>query len=205
MMQRRNHGSTDGAPMTRSPAAPPPAPAPGDPLPGPSRPLPPVPLVRRLAAVAYEGLLLSAVLLCAGFLLAPMVAIRSGTPPVGPLPLPAAPARVLLFAALFGVGALYCCWMWTGGRRTLPMKTWRIRLTLRDGAHLDRRSAIVRYLAAWIGPLLALLAYLALKPTGQARYALWLLALNYAWAWADPERQFLHDRIAGTRIARDRG
>ena len=32
------------------------------------------------------------------------------------------------------VGALYFCWSWTGGRRTLPMKTWRLRLTRRDGA-----------------------------------------------------------------------
>ena len=30
------------------------------------------------------------------------------------------------------------------------------------------------------------------------------LALNYLAAFVDPERQFLHDRIAGTRIVQDR-
>ena len=29
------------------------------------------------------------------------------------------------------------------------------------------------------------------------------LAINFLWAGVDPERQFLHDRIAGTRILRD--
>jgi len=35
---------------------------------------------------------------------------------------------------------------------------------------------------------------------GYARSAVGLLALNYAWALVDPDRQFLHDRIAGTRL-----
>jgi uncharacterized RDD family membrane protein YckC len=26
------------------------------------------------------------------------------------------------------------------------------------------------------------------------------VAFNFLWAFVDPERQFLHDRIAGTRI-----
>jgi uncharacterized RDD family membrane protein YckC len=159
--------------------------------------------MRRLASVAYEALLLGAVLLGAGFLLAPWVSPTGGTTASGPVPLPASTARLTLFAALIGVAALYFCWSWTGGRRTLPMKTWRLRLTRRDGAPVDRRSAVIRYAVAWVGPALALGAYIALKPTGAARYALWLAGLNYAWAWIDPDRQFLHDRIAGTRIVRD--
>jgi uncharacterized RDD family membrane protein YckC len=27
-----------------------------------------------------------------------------------------------------------------------------------------------------------------------------LLAVNYGWALLDPDRRFLHDRIAGTRL-----
>jgi uncharacterized RDD family membrane protein YckC len=168
-----------------------------------ARAITPASLARRLASVAYEGLLLGAVLLALGFLLAPWVSPRSGAPAGGLLPLPAMPARMLLFAAVCGVGALYFCWSWTGGRRTLPMKTWHLRLTRSDGTPVGRRSAAIRYLAAGIGPALALLAYAALKPAGEARHALWLMALNYAWAGIDPDRLFLHDRIAGTRIVRD--
>jgi len=34
---------------------------------------------------------------------------------------------------------------------------------------------------------------------------LWLVVagFNFLWAAVDPDRQFLHDRIAGTRIVRD--
>jgi len=166
-------------------------------------PRPPASLARRLAALGYEVLLLSAVLLSAGFLLAPFVSPAPEAAVARPLPIPDPTARVLSFAALFAVGALYFGWSWTAGRRTLPMKTWRIRLTRRDGAVVDRKTALIRYCATWIGPGLALLGYVALKPTGQGRYALLLIALNYLWALADPDRQFLHDRIAGTRIGLD--
>ena len=139
-------------------------------------------------------------LLIAGFLLAPVV---SPAPAAAErlLPVPALPARIASFAAMFGVGALYFGWSWSGGRRTLPMKTWRMRLVPREGrAAVTFRTALVRYCAAWIGPALALGAYAALAPTGHPRTALWLAAFNYAWAWVDPDRAFLHDRLAGTRI-----
>jgi uncharacterized RDD family membrane protein YckC len=161
----------------------------------------PAPLARRLAAVAYEALVLSALLLMAGFVLAPAVSPGPTAVVQGTWPVPSLAARILSFAAMFGVGALYFGWSWTGGRRTLPMKTWRMRLVMRDGrAAVTPGTALIRYCAAWVGPGLALLAYAALTPTGHARGALWLAAFNYAWAWVDPDRAFLHDRIAGTRI-----
>jgi uncharacterized RDD family membrane protein YckC len=105
---------------------------------------------------------------------------------------------------LFAVGALYYGWSWTAGRRTLPMKTWRLRITRTNGTALPVRTALVRYVAAWTGPALALLAYVALRSSGLGAHALWLIALNYLWAFVDPDRRFLHDRVAGTRIIDDR-
>jgi uncharacterized RDD family membrane protein YckC len=94
-------------------------------------------------------------------------------------------------------------WCWTGGRRTLPMKTWRMRIADADGGPPGARTALLRYLAAWIGPLLALVGYAFLRERGLGALALGLAGLNFLWAAADPDRQFLHDRIAGTRIVRD--
>ena len=159
-------------------------------------------LPRRLAALGYEALLVAALFMLVGFLTAPLTfpaAAGSGAT----LHTPDIRGRALSFTAVFAAGALYCGWSWTGGRRTLPMKTWRLALVRSDGSAVDRRVALVRYLAAWIGPAFAVAAYLALRPTGHGAQALWLLAVNYLWAFIDGDHRFLHDRIAGTRIVDD--
>jgi uncharacterized RDD family membrane protein YckC len=162
--------------------------------------VPEAPLPRRVAALAYEFVLYAALILLVGFLTIPL------SPPAAPgesaLRIPDLPARALSFALVFGAGGAYYVASWTGGRRTLPMKTWRLRLVRVGGRAVGRREALVRYLAAWIGPTLALAVYVALRPWGQGAHALWLVAFNYLWALVDPDRRFLHDRLAGTRIIR---
>jgi uncharacterized RDD family membrane protein YckC len=165
---------------------------------------PPVPsprasLARRLGALLYESLLLLAIVFVASFLALPLISpghLRSADA----LTVPALPERVALFCILFAILAWYFVWSWTGGRRTLPMKTWRIKLVLANGQSLPAKVALLRYLAAWIGPALALATYAVLYRYGFGANALWLIAFNFLWAFVDPERQFLHDRIAGTRI-----
>ena len=82
------------------------------------------------------------------------------------------------------------------------MRTWRLALRNADGTSPSPARALCRYLAWWIGPACAIGAYLALRPLGHGRWALAALAINYAWALIDSDRQFLHDRIAGTRLVR---
>lgn len=158
-------------------------------------PLALAPLRRRCASLAYELLLLAALVLVTGFALLPLV-----TPGQAGLAVPGLPQRVFLFCAYFAVLAWYFTWSWSAGRRTLPMKTWRLALVLMDGSPLPTRTALLRYLATWIGPGLALAAYGALHSLGWGAHAAWLVAFNFLWALVDPARQFLHDRIAGTRI-----
>jgi len=155
------------------------------------------PLMRRYAALGYEGLLLAAIVLIVGFLTLP--ATLAGNPG-GALALPPLPVRAFSGCLVFAAAGLYFTWCWTGGRRTLPMKTWRLVLVRADGHTVDGRTAVIRYLGAWIGPLAALAAYAALQPSRLAAHAAWLLAIGYLWPIVDRERQFLHDRIAGTRI-----
>ena len=164
--------------------------------------LPDASLPRRLGALTYEALLLAALILVVGFLTVPL----AGPPPgrwVGPA-IPSTPGRVFSACLVFAALGAYFAWSWSGGRRTLPMQTWGLRLERRDGARIEARTALTRYVAAWIGPASALAVYLALDPAGLGAHAVWLVALNFLWAWVDPDRQFLHDRIAGTRIVRAR-
>jgi len=154
-------------------------------------------LARRLASLVYEGLIVAAIVLLAGFALTPLMSpsVSPGTAPV----LPGSRGRTAGFVALVAILGAYFAWCWTAGRRTLPMKTWRLRLVGPTGAPLATARAIARYGAAWIGPAIAVAAY----ASTHSRYAALALALGYAWALVDPDRRFLHDRLAGTRIVLD--
>jgi uncharacterized RDD family membrane protein YckC len=94
--------------------------------------------------------------------------------------LPATLARPLLQLFLLVISAAYFIYCWTHSGQTLPMKTWRIRIVTRDGLAPDKKRAALRYVCA--------LASIALVGAG------------FWWALLDREGQFLHDRLAGTRI-----
>jgi uncharacterized RDD family membrane protein YckC len=159
-------------------------------------------LLPRLGAALYEALLVTALAFLTGFVLLPLVSPGTAANATQ-LTVPPVPARVALFCILFSVIASYFVWSWTGGRRTLPMKTWRMRVARADGGPPGAKTALLRYLAAWIGPALAVVGYALLRERGAGMLALVLLGFNFLWAGVDPDRQFLHDRIAGTRIVRD--
>jgi uncharacterized RDD family membrane protein YckC len=76
--------------------------------------------------------------------------------------------------------AMYFVYCWTRGGQTLAMKTWRIRLAQADGTPIGPRQAAARFLLALWGVL--------------------LLGIGFWWALIDRDRQFLHDRISGTRL-----
>lgn len=102
---------------------------------------------------------------------------------------------------LFLVIGFYFVWFWMRGQ-TLPMKTWRLRLVTADGLPLTLRHAVMRYLLAWLWFLPGLAVACAIQAQGWAVVAL-LLTNVLAWALTarlDPRGQFLHDRLAGTRV-----
>jgi uncharacterized RDD family membrane protein YckC len=78
------------------------------------------------------------------------------------------------------VMAGYFIGFWTHGGQTLPMKTWRLRVVRADGAPLSTARALHRFAIAVLGSL--------------------ALGLGFLWAVVDRDRQFLHDRLAGTRL-----
>jgi len=157
-------------------------------------------LSRRLAALLYEALLVTAIVFVLGFAMLPLVTPRATG---AELVVPPLPARVALFCAVFAVLAGYFTWSWSEGRRTLAQKSWRLSLVGPQGVRLRTRTALARYLAGWIGPALAVLAYLALHARGLSAHAAWLVGLNFLFALVDRDRQFLHDRIAGTFVVQD--
>lgn len=126
---------------------------------------------RRLASMAYDTLLMAAALLI--LLVLPHVLIGAFTHRL------ATPA--LLQAHFFVALLLYFGWFWTHGGQTLAMKTWRLKLTDAGGGPIRPGQAMLRYVAAYPSLLLG--------------------GVGIFWALFDRDGQFLHDRIAGTRIS----
>lgn len=157
--------------------------------------------MRRLAASLYEIWLLAALALVVGFALLPVLTAAPSRPAEElALPLLNPASQAISFACLFAVLGAYCAWGWSGGRRTLPMKTWRLAMESTGAAPVSIARAALRYAACWIGPALAIVTYAGLRPGGHARWAMALLAFNYAWVVLNSDRQFLHDHVAGTRL-----
>jgi len=86
--------------------------------------------------------------------------------------------QIYLLGVLFAYFSLF--WMRSG--QTLAMKTWRIRLVDRNGKLISLKQALMRFILAFLG--------------------LGLFGLSIVWALFDRDRQFLHDRLAGTRLVR---
>jgi uncharacterized RDD family membrane protein YckC len=160
--------------------------------------LPRAGLWRRFGGFVHELLFLVAYLFIVGLVFAAFSgeSMSAGRPQIltGPI---AVFQQLYLFVT---IGA-YFIFFWIRGRRTLAFKTWQLRLVCaHDSASAPTlKRAVVRYLATWIGPALALLVYVTIA--GKAG-PLWILALfaNFIWALVDADRQFLHDRIARTRV-----
>lgn len=165
----------------------------------PAPDLPRAGLPRRIASLGYETLLAAAIVLAGGFLAAPLVT-PAGNVPGNALALPGPTGRWVGFALVYALLGAYFVRCWSGGRRTLPMKTWRMRLVRDDDSgEVGFRRALARYLAAGIGPALAAAAY-AWAPSAWVGA---IAAVGWVWALADPKRAFLHDRMAGTRLVAD--
>jgi len=75
---------------------------------------------------------------------------------------------------------VYFSWQWHARGQTLPMKTWKIRLETRGGKGVPVAQALLR-------------AILSVPCYG-------LFGATVLWALVDRENQFLHDRLAGTRL-----
>ena len=148
---------------------------------------------RRFASMMYEGVLLFAVVFLAGYLFDTLTQSRSG--------LTLRNVRQLVLFLAIGVYFLMC---WRYGGQTLPMKTWNIRLVDRDGHTPTFKRLVLRYILLWPIPLLAaLLVQGASLLTGYSSIDMLIVFAPFTvfiWTWFDPQGQFLHDRLLGTRL-----
>ena len=154
------------------------------------------PLVRRMAAFLYEGVLLFGVLAFTGLVYGVLVHQTSGIE-----------KRPGLMAVCFAVLGIYFIGLWTRAGQTLAMKTWHLRVLTDRGLPLSPRRALARYLASyvWFMPPLLLAGALDLPSAGAifGVLAAWI-ALYALAALLHPRRQFWHDWLCDTAIVTSR-
>ena len=127
-------------------------------------------LIRRLAAIVYDSLLIGALLFLAT---TPFIAARGGEPAeIGDNLV----YRLVLAIVIYG----FFVGFWTRTGRTLGMQSWGLQLETREGGKPTLAKASIRFFAAilsWI-------------PAG----------LGFLWQLWDKDKLAWHDRISGTRL-----
>jgi uncharacterized RDD family membrane protein YckC len=152
-------------------------------------PAPTIP--RRLISMVYETLLGFAVLFLP-FLIFEVATHASHAPAVEH-------ARQALAFLVLGA---YFIHQWSRQGQTLAMKTWRIKVIRPGHSHLSLQTAVVRYLLSWMWIVPAALVCLVFGlQHWQALGAIGVGVLLWsATALFDKDRQFLHDKLTGTRL-----
>ncbi len=132
-------------------------------------------LLRRLAAILYDTLLVFGLLLLATMVVTLPVGILAGEAASQALP-----GNLLFRLWLALVPPAFFLLFWLKGGQTLGMRSWRLRVVRSDGAALTLSDALKRLLGALLS---------------------WLpLGLGYLWILVDRDRLAWHDRLSGTRL-----
>ena len=133
-------------------------------------------LLRRLGAILYDSMLVTAVVFAAFALLYLPLAVGFGMVDINYT----GQYKYLFFLYMLIVAVGFHIWFWTHGGQTLGMRTWSMRLFSNDGGSVSTRQALIRYLVAVISMLAC--------------------GLGFLWSLFDREKRSWHDMASGTRL-----
>lgn len=139
-------------------------------------------LLRRLAAIFYDSLLLASVLLFATalFLALTMLILVPLTKQFSMVNLVESNLLPFFQIYLFGVSFIYFAWFWLHGGQTVGMKAWSIQLQSIDGKKMTWGQAFKRFMTAIIS---------------------WLvLGLGFFWVLWEKEGRSWHDLASQTQL-----
>lgn len=145
--------------------------------------------------MVYESLLLFGIVFIAGWIFDTLTESRH-----------ALTLRHSRQAWLFLIIGAYFTFFWCRAGQTLAMQTWRIRLVATSGGAIAERvplsRGVMRYLLAWLWflPALVIDSVFGLKGWPSISVITVGMLIWLATVRINPDRQFLHDRLAGTRL-----
>ena len=99
-------------------------------------------LLRRVAAICYDLLLVLAILMTLAFA---VIMLRAGNA-IGS-------GSVWFQLLLLATWCMYFCWSWTHGGQTIGMRAWRLRLQTRAGTAAGWGAALLRFVCAGLSAL----------------------------------------------------
>jgi len=133
---------------------------------------------RRLAAMTYDALLLTAISIAYYAIAVALNVLFQGAPPQGEK-IQWGHWNWLVFIGWLSCMFSFYCFFWKKTGQTLGMRAWRMRVIGAEDS-LTLKQCLLR-------------CALALP-------SLLLLGLGYVWLWFDPQRITFHDRFSNTRV-----
>jgi uncharacterized RDD family membrane protein YckC len=130
-------------------------------------------IMRRLGAMAYDGILLSAV--C--FVAAALFGIAAGS-----MAIPQGNVKIFFQFYLLSVSFVFYGWFWVHGGQTLGLRAWSLRVVRRDGSSMTWGQAALRFVSAMFS---------------------WMtFGLGIVWVLFDRQHLAWHDRLSQTYVVR---
>jgi len=136
---------------------------------------------RRIAAIAYDALLMIAIAFVVTnlYLIIYHLFVGLGPEPLNPLLL-----NTTLFPLLLATNCGFLLWFWLNGGRTLGMRAWHLKIVSESDQAITVKQALLRLC----------FAPLSFLPFG----------LGFWFCWIDPQGLSWHDRLSKTRLVLDR-
>lgn len=136
-------------------------------------------IMRRFAAMVYDSLLIMAISILYGAIMAGINVAIKGAPAAGERITWGVFGGVVFIGWIITIG-LFFCYFWHKSGQTLGMKTWRMKIVKQE--NLDRPSYLQCVIRCLCAP-----------------FSLCLLGAGYWLMYTNPERQTAHDKISKTR------
>lgn len=171
----------------------------------PAAPLPttgqtPAGLLRRLAALTYDGLLLIAIYFLTMAIVG-MGALSGAARQHAWVVLPGWYRHLVMMPSLFLVTYLFYGFFWHKHGQTLGMQTWRLRALRADASPLSWADSLRRMLAALVLPTLCgTVSWLLEGSLAAGAAALVGFFCNYLWMYTNAARLTWHDQLSATRV-----
>jgi len=141
-----------------------------------------VTLWRRLAAIVYDSIVITAIWIIVGFLVLSAFGIEQAQVVENDTVVMDPWYRFTLFGSMLLSAYLFFAWFWTHSGQTLGMQAWKIRVQDESGHAISYWQSLQRFVLA--------------------PFCFFLLGAGYFFLYFNPQRQTLHDKLSRSLVVK---